>query len=209
MALARDTSTTPEKAEAKIRRRTDASTGETAESLLEMTERDIAERRRGGSGPSATASPFPHPSRDEIRWHLDGIREAARVVPALSAAQRERMIEAVVAFLRERLLPRAAAEEAAIYPKIARTVSPDVAALLRSDHQVIETRTAELATADPRDAPAVQEILEALHANIAAHLESEQRVYVQMLFPRDEQIAYGNRAEPRRRSRRPRTYSPS
>src|SRR5215216_4647324 len=93
------------KAAVEIRRPTDARTERLIDDLLQT-----------------------RPNRDEIRGELERIRNAARAVPSLPPEERRDVVDPIVTFLRERFLPRADAEEAAIYPKLARAFSPAVTA---------------------------------------------------------------------------------
>jgi hypothetical protein len=122
-----------------------------------------------------------HPNRDEIRSELERIRNAARAVPSLPPEERRDVVDPIVTFLRKRFLPRTDAEEAAIYPKLARAFSPAVTAPLIFDHLLIEGQAAELATADPRDGASLQELLCALRALIESHLAREQYLYLRLL----------------------------
>jgi hypothetical protein len=124
----------------------------------------------------------PHPNRGDLRWELEQIRKAARAVPALRPEERRSVTAPIVTFMRERFLPRADAEEAAIHPKLDRAFSRDVTAALVFDHLMIEGHTAELAAADSRDGARLQELLYGLHALIKSHLAREQDVYVRLLF---------------------------
>lgn len=84
--------------------------------------------------------------------------------------------------MHERFLPRADAEEAAIYPKLARAFSRDVTVLLIFHHRMIEGQAAELAAANLRDGAKLQELLYGLHALIESHLAREQELYCRLLF---------------------------
>lgn len=138
-----------------------------------------------GLAEATNGKPLPHPSHDEVRSELERIRQAARAVPGLPPEERRGLTGPIVTFLRERFLPRADAEEAAIYPKIARTFSPDVTAPLVFDHLMIEGQAAALAAADPQDAARLQELLYGLRALIESHVAREQDVYVRLLLRRE------------------------
>jgi hypothetical protein len=125
--------------------------------------------------------PIPDPNRDDLRRELDRIREAARVVPGFAPDERRSVIAPIVTFMHERFLPRADAEEAAIYPKLGRAFSRDVTTLLLFHHRVIERQVAELAAADPREGARLQELLYGLHGLIESHLARERELYLQLL----------------------------
>jgi len=102
--------------------------------------------------------------------------------PRASPEERRSVIDPIVTFLGERFLPRAEAEEAAIYPKLTLAFSRDVTVLLLFHHHLIERQAAELAAADPRDGARLQELLYGLHALIESHLAREREAYLRLLF---------------------------
>jgi Hemerythrin HHE cation binding domain len=126
-------------------------------------------------------NPVPHPNRDDLRWELERIRKAARAVPGLSFEERQSVVDPIVTVMHERFLPRADAEEAAIYPKLGRAFSRDVTTLLLFHHRLIERQAAELAAADPREGARLQELLYGLHGLIESHLARERELYLQLL----------------------------
>jgi hypothetical protein len=128
----------------------------------------------------------PHPNRDDLRWELERIRKAARAVPGIAPDDRRSVIAPIVTFMHERFLPRAEAEEAAIYPKLARAFSRDVTTLLLFHHRLIERQAAELAAADPREGARLQELLYRIHGLIASHLAREREIYLRLLVGGDE-----------------------
>jgi len=128
----------------------------------------------------------PHPNRDDLRWELERIRKTARAVPGLPPEELRSVIDPIVTFPRERFLPRAEAEEAAIYPKLARAFSRDVTTLLLFHHRLIERQAAELAGADPREGARLQELLYGLHGLIESHLARERELYLRLLVLGDE-----------------------
>lgn len=130
---------------------------------------------------ATNGKPVPHPNREDLRCELKRIRKAARAVRGLSFEERQSVVDPIVTFMYERFLPRADAEEAAIYPKLARAFSRNVTALLLFHHRLIERQAAELAAADPQDAARVQELLYGLHALIESHLAKERELYLRLL----------------------------
>jgi hypothetical protein len=126
-------------------------------------------------------NPVPHPNRDDLRRELERIKKAAGGVPGLRPEERRNIIAPIIAFMREGFLPRAEAEEAAIYPKLGRAFSRDVTTLLLFHHRLIERQAAELAAADPREGPRLQELLYGLHGLIESHLAREQELYLRLL----------------------------
>jgi len=130
---------------------------------------------------ATNGQPVSHPNREDLRWELERIRKAARAVPGLSPKERQTVVDPTVTFMRERFLPRANAEEAVIYPKLARAFSRDVTALLLFHHRLIDRQAAELAAADPREGARLQELLYGLHGLIESHLGKEQEFYLRLL----------------------------
>jgi hypothetical protein len=131
---------------------------------------------------ATNGQPLPHPNREDFRCELERIRNAARAVPGLSFEERQSVVAPIVTFMYERFLPRADAEEAAIYPKLARAFSRDVTAVLLFHHRNIEGQAAELEASDVRDGPKLQELLYGLHTLIESHLGREQELYVRLLL---------------------------
>ena len=106
----------------------------------------------------------------------------ARELPALSGEERIEIVEGVVAFLAEILLPHAEAEQHVLYPGAERMLGDDRdGGAVAHDRREVRARIAELAASDPDDVGALQEILYALHALLAVHLEHEAEVYLKLL----------------------------
>jgi hypothetical protein len=122
------------------------------------------------------------------REHADMLGQVERLpviaheLPAMSTVERIEVVEGVVAFLSEILLPHAEVEERVLYPGADRLLggSGDGGALAH-DRREVRSRIAELAAADPTDAGAFQEILYALHALLSIHLEHEAEVYLKLV----------------------------
>jgi hypothetical protein len=125
---------------------------------------------------------IPLPAPNDVRGELEQIRNAARAVPTLSSAERERVVDRILALLHERFLPRGDTEEATIYPTNARALSEEVTASLVFDHLLIEAQAAELAAADPRDGAKLQELLYGIRVLMDSHLEREQHLYARLPF---------------------------
>jgi iron-sulfur cluster repair protein YtfE (RIC family) len=99
-------------------------------------------------------------------------------------------LDATIEFLERELLPHADAEDAVLYPAVARALgSPDATATMTRDHQeirhlVVELRrhrdalTSEVA---PAAAFEVRRLLYALHAIIGLHVAKEEELYVPVL----------------------------
>src|SRR4051812_3587066 len=100
-----------------------------------------------------------------LRNNVEHLPVAAHELPELGGEERIYVIERVVAFLSEILLPHAAAEKRVLYPRAARLLgkrddSDDIAV----DEGAVRDRLVELADADPDDVGHLQELLIALYA---------------------------------------------
>ncbi len=112
----------------------------------------------------------------------------AHELPALSGEERIEIVEGVVAFLAEILLPHAEAEQEVLYPGAERMLGEDRdSGSVAHDRHEVRTRIGELAAADPDDVGALQEILYALHALLVIHLEYEAEVYLTLLQTQPEE----------------------
>ena len=81
-----------------------------------------------------------------------------------------------------RVDPDPGSEQRILYPGAARLLGDDFASdAVAHDRREVRARIAELAAADPADAGALQEILYALHALLAIHLEHETEVYLRLV----------------------------
>ena len=111
----------------------------------------------------------------------------AHELPSRSTAQRIEVVEQVVTFLADVLLPHTEAEERILYPEARRLLGDDAATdAVAHDRREIRARIAELAAADPNDTGALQEILYALHALLGIHLQHEEEVYLRLVQTQDE-----------------------
>ena len=123
----------------------------------------------------------------ELRRHVEHFLVAARELPSLDVAERIDVVERIISFLAEILLPHAAAEQRVLYPGAARLLherdgSDDVA----YDRAAVRRLLAQLATADAADAGDLQEILYALYAILSAHFWREEAVYLRLAALADE-----------------------
>ena len=133
-----------------------------------------------GHEPDKTA-----PFREEhghFREHIEHIRLAAREVPELSPEERRIVVDRILEFIRSELIPHAEAEEQTVYREVGKVLAhPWSTGPMIYDHMLIRRRAAELAEMDPRDGPALQEQLYALHTLIDAHFEKEEELYLPLL----------------------------
>ena len=126
--------------------------------------------------------------RDEhqdLLEHVERIRIAARELPWISWAERREVVDRVLRFLNETLIPHAEAEERGLYPEWSRLVGyPDAAAPMIQDHRAIRARAARLADAELSNTEAMQELMYGLYALILVHFEKEEEIQLRAL---DEQ----------------------
>jgi iron-sulfur cluster repair protein YtfE (RIC family) len=112
----------------------------------------------------------------------------AHELPSLAVKDRIETVERVVAFLAEILLPHTEAEQQILYPGAERLLGDDCdSGAVAHDRAEIRSRIAELAAADPADPGGLQEILYALHALLAIHLQHEAEVYLKLVQSQPEE----------------------
>ncbi|MFL5909354.1 MAG: hemerythrin domain-containing protein [Gaiellaceae bacterium] len=118
----------------------------------------------------------------ELRDHVEHLPVAAHELPDLDVDERLDLIERIVAFLSETLLPHAAAEERVLYPRAARIFArSDDSSGAAVDEAAVRERISELAAADPEDAGHLQELLYAIYALLSSHLWREEQLYLEVL----------------------------
>ena len=130
-----------------------------------------------------------------FRREQTGLLEQVERMPVIahelrsrSTKERIEIVEEVVAFLVEILLPHTDAEQRILYPGAARLLGDDFASdAVAHDRREVRARIAELAAADPADAGALQEILYALHALLRIHLQHEEEVYLKLVQSQPEE----------------------
>jgi iron-sulfur cluster repair protein YtfE (RIC family) len=126
-----------------------------------------------------------------LRAGIARIRQTAGDLEGLDPEQRRRRIMSVLRFLEGPLARHADAEEAALYPFVARQLRhPAAAAPMVFDHELIRGYTRELSDAEPDDLPRLRELLYGLYATVDAHFQKEERFYLPVLAGagRTEQI---------------------
>ncbi|MCZ7526395.1 MAG: hemerythrin domain-containing protein [Acidimicrobiia bacterium] len=133
------------------------------------------------------------PLRAEHRELLPHLEEVAGVAAALGewTADTPARLEAVVAFLRDHLVPHARAEEAALYPAVERAMgAPGATATMAADHVEIVRRIDALAAAvagigdgapDPVAVDRLRAQLVGLHAILLLHFHKEEEVLLPVL----------------------------
>ena len=118
----------------------------------------------------------------ELRDHVEHLPVAAHELPELSVEERVDLVESIVAFLSETLLPHAAAEERVLYPRAARILArSDDSSVVAVDEAAVRERIAELAGADPDDTGRLQELLYAIYALLSSHLWREEQLYLELI----------------------------
>ena len=139
--------------------------------------------------------PLPtQPFRDEhaeLIAHVEHIRQAASEVARVSPEERQAIVQRILGFLRNTLVPHAAAEEQVLYPEWARLVgSSDAAAPMIHDHEAIVARIDALAEAAPGDdVDRLQELLYGLYALIGVHFRKEEDIQLPALDANPEVAA--------------------
>jgi hemerythrin HHE cation binding domain-containing protein len=123
----------------------------------------------------------------QLRDHVEHFPVAARELPTVDRNERIEMVERIVAFLADILLPHCAAEERVLYPAAARLLSEeDTSATVAGDRAKVRDMLAQLSNADPDDPGALQEPLYALYAILSAHFWREEELYLKLVALRDE-----------------------
>ena len=113
----------------------------------------------------------------ELIEHIEHLRVAAHKLPELSIDERADVLERVLDFLRDHLLPHARAEELVLYPEWARLVGyADAAAPMVHDHVAVAERVDRLARTPVEDVATLQELLYGLHALIGVHFGKEEDI---------------------------------
>ena len=119
--------------------------------------------------------------------HVERLPILAHELPSMSVEERIEVVERVTTFLVEVLLPHAELEQRVLYPGADQLLGDAGAGTsVGHDRSEVRIRLADLAAADPADAGALQELLYALHALLAIHLQHEEEVYLR-LVQSDEQ----------------------
>ena len=123
----------------------------------------------------------------ELRDHVEHFLVAARELPTVDRDERIEMVERIVAFLADMLLPHCAAEERVLYPAAARLLrEEDGSSTVAGDRAKIRDLLAQLSHADPDDPGALQEPLYALYAILSAHFWREEELYLKLTALGDE-----------------------
>jgi hemerythrin HHE cation binding domain-containing protein len=123
----------------------------------------------------------------QLRDHVEHFLVAARELPTVDRDERIEMVERIVTFLADMLLPHCAAEERVLYPAAARLLSEeDDSATVAGDRAKVREMLAQLSEADPDDPGTLQEPLYALYTILSAHFWREEGLYLKLVALRDE-----------------------
>lgn len=129
------------------------------------------------------------PLRDEhqeLKPHIEKILHLADGIEHLTPIQRVEGVATAHGFLTEQLIPHAEAEDAILYPAIARVMgTPQATATMSRDHVEVHRMTGELgrlaAEGATADLHAVRRVLYGLYALISVHFAKEEEIYVPLL----------------------------
>lgn len=143
--------------------------------------------------------PVTQPLRDEHRQllpELEVLREAAEAIESPAA---EDLAKKALRFLTGHLLPHAEAEEAALYPVVARTMgAANATATMSRDHVEVARLTHELSeclgswSGSDADRLRARRLLYGLYALVGVHFAKEEEVYLPLL---DEALSRGDAAK--------------
>jgi iron-sulfur cluster repair protein YtfE (RIC family) len=127
----------------------------------------------------------------ELRPHLHALVDAAEAVGVVDDEELAMRVAALDAFLHERLLPHAHAEDAVLYPVVEQLLGEGSTATMRRDHVEIARLADELselgaaldtgAHAAERLGQELRRVLYGLRAVIGLHVAKEEDVYVPVL----------------------------
>jgi hypothetical protein len=131
-----------------------------------------------------TAQPFIEGTAG-LRAHVERFLVDAEELPRLTPAQRIDLIEEVVAFLVEILLPHTRAQEHVVFAEVDRVSgSRGSGAVAVRDRALIRARVQELADAEPGDVGHIQQILYALYLVASGVFRKEEEAFLRLA--RDE-----------------------
>lgn len=127
---------------------------------------------------------YPHILQLKDAADLIGGADASRLAGALSEARE---------FLHGHLLPHAQAEDAALYPVVARVLgSPQATATMQADHAAVQRLITELdeyagnsgPAANPAEENDLRRVLYGLFTLVSVHFSKEEEVYLPLLDAR-------------------------
>lgn len=131
---------------------------------------------------------------EELRPHIERLRQAAEAVDTVPTAALRTLVDEVNGFLVHHLIPHAQAEDAALYPVVARLMgAPEATATMRRDHVEVGRLVEELGalrgqltdlTHDRAKVEELRRVLYALYAVVRLHFAKEEEVYLPLLEAR-------------------------
>lgn len=143
------------------------------------------------------------PLREEHRTllpHIERLRALADEVGQIDAPALRAKLDESYAFLTHDLVPHAKAEDAVVYPEVARLLGgPRATATMSRDHVAVVALTRELATLrafqgepDAQRQKDLRRVLYGLHALVRTHFAKEEEIYVPLL---DDRLTMGEGAD--------------
>ncbi len=133
------------------------------------------------------------PLRDEHRElfpHIEQLKITADLIGTGETARLEAGLEAASEFLEGHLLPHAGAEDAALYPVVARLLGgPKATDTMKRDHTAVHTLIEELAGlvekfkagSTPGIENALRRVLYGLYTLVGVHFAKEEEIYLPLL----------------------------
>lgn len=120
-----------------------------------------------------------HQAHDGIAHVAAELRIAARIVPTVTAGERERIRHDVLRLLHEQVEPHTRLDEELLYPAAAeRLGDPLVAASMNYDHVAIRDWIAQIEACNVDEASYLQELLYGLDALIRVHVWKEDALFL-------------------------------
>ncbi|HZT07504.1 MAG TPA: hemerythrin domain-containing protein [Chloroflexota bacterium] len=132
-----------------------------------------------------------HEEHQTLLPHIEALRTAAESLDAWDARQLREALAGAREFLRETLMPHAAAEEDVLYREVERYLgSPDATRTMRRDHEEVRTLLGDLEslhaslpaaglTGDVKNE--ARRVLYGLYALLRVHFAKEEEVYLPIL----------------------------
>ena len=138
----------------------------------------------------------------ELLPHIEQLRAAGELVGHASLPDLVRAVDEALAFLRDQLIPHAAAEDAALYPVVERVMqAPGATATMRRDHEEVMRLVGQLGSVrdefaygdpTPDDVRDLQRLLYGLFAVVELHFAKEEEIYLPQL---EESLTPGDAAD--------------
>ena len=123
----------------------------------------------------------------ELRKHVGDFVRVAHDLPRLEPPERIEVLERIVVFLADMLLPHALVEERLLDPEARRLIGgPDDRAEVKRERDAVRAWMRTIAEADVRDVGRLQEILYSLHLVLTGHLRREEDLYMRLIRSRKE-----------------------